>query len=94
MTRVNPKFIEVKQKRLDEKDRIYVGELNYKNMTVDCLWGRLSEKYRMVDPIMKSSPVIQEQFKKSIMKDMADISNFCGFIWERLAKVNETKNPL
>lgn len=84
MTKVNTKFLEAKQKRLDEKNEIYIDELNYKNMTIDCLWGRLSEKYRMANAIMGCSSEIQQRFKLSIMKDVVDISNFCGFIWERL----------
>lgn len=80
MTKVNPKFIEAKQKRLDEKEKIFVGKLNYKNMTLAQLHDKIMEKAEAVHNAYKDSS------DKKLKKELCDLSNMSGFLWERLGE--------
>jgi HD-like signal output (HDOD) protein len=75
-TKVNEKFIGAMQKRLEEKDKIYKGKLNYKSMAAWRLDERLNETIKAYEKTEFAS--------KECMKKLVDIANFCWMTWERL----------
>lgn len=78
MTKVNKKFIEAMQKRLDEKEKIFTEKLNYKNMDLVYLRDNLIKAAINVDEGYVHED--DEKFKK----ELVDLANFCWMLWERL----------
>jgi hypothetical protein len=81
MTEVNKKFIGAMQKRLDEKEEIFIGELNYKNMDDVQLNTRLYGKWREYIGLMQGSPL---HSINDVKKKLVDMANFCWMLWELL----------
>jgi hypothetical protein len=81
MTKVNEKFIEAMQKRLDEKEGTYIEDLNYKNMDLVQLNTRLYSKWMEYKNMMVGSPLNKDE---QMLKKLVDMANFCWMLWERL----------
>ncbi len=78
MDKVNKQFIIEMQKRLDEKDLIYGGEMNtrnYKNMDSSVLLHLINKDIKCV----YSDPLSEREYRKKLV----DIANRCGMAWEK-----------
>ena len=73
MTEVNKDFIKAMQVRLDEKDPIYTGKKNYKNMDIGALIDRLDETIKDMDSV---------HCTQDYLKELVDVANFLWMIWE------------
>ena len=87
MTKVNEKFIQAMQKRLDEKFSEYDGENNpkyYKNMPISslnsCLYSQMVEYQRLMMQFRELDSL------ELVQKKLCNISNFCWMLWERLER--------
>ncbi|MHB8276382.1 MAG: hypothetical protein ACYDIA_01845 [Candidatus Humimicrobiaceae bacterium] len=90
MTKINLKFEEARQKRLDEKESIYQGALNYKNMSVSSLINLIDFDICHVIGILRTlerkdkALKLEGVLKVIVREKLVDISNRCGMAWERL----------
>jgi hypothetical protein len=88
MIEVNKDFIKAMQKRLDEKEKIYTGELSYKNMLPETLWFRITEQTKIPEvtltPNEHQELLVKKVFKDETLKELVDIANLCWMLWERL----------
>lgn len=80
-TKVNKEFLAAMQERLDEKEDVFTGVLNYKEMTLYQLIGRLNEAGDKLLVLYKDEPNDTKLREKLI-----DLANFCWMLWERLGE--------
>lgn len=85
MTNINKDFIKAMQERLDEKEKIYTGKKNYKNMSLERLSDRIGS-------------TIGDFWRKfychkntQVKKELIDLANFCWMLWEKILKEEENK---
>lgn len=81
MTKVNEQFLEAMQKRLNEKEGVFVGGLNYKNISVYGLSKLIFEDANILG--WKTEPW-RTMHSDDMKKLCVDISNRCWMLWERL----------
>jgi hypothetical protein len=88
MTKINPKFIDAMQERLDEKEPEYGGEdnpKNYRNLSLHAINNLVGWHCKVfADLFFKFKHNYPDVKSEDVKKKLADISNFCWMLWERL----------
>jgi len=88
MTKINPKCLRACQLRLNEKEQIYSGDRNYKNMVINDLQYWWDNDFQIADV------AILGRDKEVACKKLVDLINRSWMLWERLSEeklINKNK---